>query len=100
MIKLVQTKLEGRDGTSWYNVWGPKDYTVQNFIKCVLKQYKDSWGNIVIEKEGQQIYSCSYAYGKLKSKSKITNLIKGKKIISATANGGYSFLTFYVTVLD
>lgn len=49
MIRLKQTKPEGRDGTSWYTVLIHEDYTIRQFIKDVLTQYKDSWGDIHIE---------------------------------------------------
>ena len=100
MIRLEQTKKEGRDGTSWYNVLLHEDYTIRNFIKDVLTQYKDSWGYIHIEKDGIQIASYSYVYGKLKWKSKFKKLPTNKKIISVTANGGYSHLSFYLTITD
>jgi len=100
MIRLEQTKKEGKDGTAWYNVLLPEDYTIRMFIKDVLKQYKDSWGEIHIEKDGIQIASYSYVYGKLKWKSKLKKIPANKKIISAIANGGYSYLSFYLTVTD
>lgn len=100
MLRFVEIRPEGRDGTCWYNILLVKNYTVQEFVRDVLKQFKDSWGSINIEINDEQINSYDYAYGKLKWKSKFKNMPKDKKVISATANGGYSFLNFYLTVSE
>lgn len=98
MFTLVETKPEGRDGISWYNILLAKDYTLREFVVEVLKQYKDSWGDINVEKDGQQIDSYSYSYGKLKTKFK--KLPISTKIISAKAYGGYSYMTFILSISD
>lgn len=98
MFRLVETKPESRDGITWYNVLIPENYTLRKFIREVLKQYKDSWGDINIEKDGQQIDSYSYAYGKIKSIFK--KLPKDKQILSVKAYGGYSYMSFIVSVLN
>lgn len=98
MFTFSVIKSEGREGITFYNIILDGDYTVDKFIKTVLKQCKSSWGDIHIEKNGRHTDSYSYSYGKLKTRFK--KIPKDKKIISAQAYGGYSYMTFIVSVSD
>ena len=110
MITLNQIGPNGRDGTARYYVDVDYEYKVGEFIKSVLNERRHEWGEITIKpdegkKEWQDIilsqgkadiYSCEYAYGRLKSKLK-KNVLE-KNIVCICAYGGYSFMNYVLVV--
>ncbi len=94
MIKLRQnTKVKG-DETAGYEVILTKEYTVRSFVNELLTERKGEWGHVGVD-DGSSIFgspNLEYKWGKLLSE--LPKEILDKKIISATASGGWSRMDY------
>lgn len=98
MFKLIKNGPEGSDCTALYIVQLDKEYTVREFVKTVLSNDKE-WGYIGIH-NGESFFGnpkCEYRYGKLLSF--LPKELRDKKVKSAEANGGWSYMS-YLLVLE
>ena len=94
MITLTQVTPTGGDCTAGYRVDLDKEYTVSEFIEEVLQRFSNEWGYFCIKNLFTRI---EYRSGKL-----IENMIEGNvlsaKIVSVTANGGWSSMDYNIIV--
>lgn len=100
MIKFKQTRPEGGDCTSSYDVILDKDYTVLDFIFEIVRNRKDEWSYFHIQTgkntlDGPEI---EYRYGE--TLSGIPEKICFKKIKRVWSNGGWSAMDYFITLED
>lgn len=99
MIELKPSSSFGGDSTAAYTVSFDKEYTVQEFINEVLKF--NEWGYIVASEydrknDFKRISQCEYKLDQLIVAMRLDVL--NKKIIKATASGGYSRMDYLLHV--
>lgn len=101
MIKLIQTGGPYGDCTSDFNVKFDRPYTIGEFIKEIYEEATErSWGHVYVTNgrdrwDGKAI--CFYRYGWEKP---CPPVYLDRVIESATCNGGWSLLNFYVTLKE
>lgn len=84
------------DCTSDYKVKLDKSYTVSEFVSDVVSDERE-WGYIYIGKNCiDNEAKCEYRWGKLLSEFNERYL--DRKIINATASGGWSRMDYYLTL--
>ena len=92
MIKLTQTSKTFGDCTALYSVELDKPYTIDEFIKEVLK--RKEWGYIETD-DGN--FKCEYKENKIII-TEIPDEILTKPIIKVRANGGWSRMDYIIEV--
>lgn len=102
MIKLIKTGGPYIDCTSNFIVKFDHPYTIGEFIKEVYEENTDgAWGHIRVTNGRESWFGtdiCFYRYGKWEKPCPAEYL--DRVIKSATCNGGYSLLNFYVTLTE
>ncbi|MBS9774591.1 MAG: hypothetical protein KGV59_05475 [Tenacibaculum sp.] len=93
MIKLTQNTRVGGDETTGYSVELTKEYTVKKFVDEVVSN-EGEWGSIIVNNDYSSV--CKYKWGKLLSELPLDVL--DKKVVSATASGGWSRMDYLLTV--
>lgn len=97
MFKLIQNTPVGGDCTCGYDVKLDREYTIEEFINTVLKNYANEWGIFEVKRGSNTIDSFEYSYGKLASES--NNVYQDYKIKEVYASGGWSRMD-YVLYLE
>ena len=101
MIKLIETGGPYGDCTSDFDVKFDRPYTIGELIKEIYEEDGDSWGYVKIM-NGREWWNgldiCLYRYGKWEKPCPPEYL--DRVIESATCNGGWSRLDFYVTLTE
>ena len=92
MFKLIQNTPVGGD-----DVKLDREYTIEEFINTVLKNYANEWGIFEVKRGSNTIDSFEYSYGKLASES--NNVYQDYKIKEVYASGGWSRMD-YVLYLE
>ena len=86
----------------FYDVEFDKEYTLKEFFDFILTNKLDEWGSVSISEKEESFYFCEtvfeYNRGELKT-LKLSEDELSKKIGVARANGGYSLMNYYVTIL-
>lgn len=85
------------DATSNYEIIFEREYTVREFVEEILKN-QNEWGyfSIVTKAHPFGIEKSEFRYGKLVSKFSEETL--HRKIKSVHANGGWSSMSYYITL--
>lgn len=102
MIKLIETGGPYGDCTSDFVVEFDHPYTIGKFIKEIYeKDTNGAWGHVRVL-NGREWWDgidiCLYRYGKWEKPCPPEYL--DRVIESATCNGGWSLLNFYVTLKE
>lgn len=101
MIKLIETGGPYGDCTSDFDVKFDHPYTIGELIKEIYEDGNDSWGHVKIM-NGREWWNgldiCLYRYGKWEKPCPPEYL--ARVIESATCNGGWSRLDFYVILTE
>lgn len=97
-FKMIHTAGPFGDATSNYRVEITGNVTVYDFVNWVIKD-KRQWGNVIID-DGTGKWpnqpKVSYKYGKLTSK--LPRKYRNQLVTGATANGGWSKMSFVIRV--
>lgn len=99
MFRLIQSTPESGDCTCGYKVLLDKEYTVKEFVDTVLSERNKEWGYIGIYNPSDFFENTriEYKHGEIKSE-KFGNDILSKKIMSASASGGWSRMDYVLHV--
>lgn len=117
MIKFIHKSGPHGDETCWYDVEFPEQWTVEDFIRYIVYTYApehDEWGEFAIghtdfveytARKGQKPHAwlCVPSWAKdrearLEESKRLYNDNIGKKLVSVRANGGWSAMSYYLTV--
>lgn len=106
MIELCKVTEERGDCTAGYAVWLHGDYTVRSFIQDIITNRKVDWGYIGIyvpvkDRKGiSDVFPgnpcCEYKWGKLKST--LPEEWMDRKVVAATADGGWSRMDYSLVI--
>lgn len=99
MINLTQVTPSRGDCTAGYAVSMTKEYSVREFIAEVLTL--NEWGDIGIYKENQAWFESGDPYCTYKRDKLITTMsdeVLDKKVIKATASGGWSNMNYILHI--
>lgn len=82
------------DATSSYDVTVPEGMTLEEFIKAVLEERPDEWGDIKLgwDKDPLIEYNRGNLYNPHRSLSENLN----KELVEVKANGGWSLMTYII----
>lgn len=85
------------DCTSNYEIEFSREFTVREFVNEVIKN-KDEWGDFHIVTKGKPfgIEKSEYRHGKILSS--FSEEILDRKIKFVRANGGWSLMSYYITL--
>lgn len=117
MIKFIHRSGPHGDATCWYDIKFPDGWTVEDFMRYVVYTYApehDEWGEFAIgstdfveytARKGEQpcAWLCVPSWAKdrearLAESRRLYNDNINKKLISVRANGGWSAMSYYLTV--
>ena len=95
MFVLAQCGPTRGDCTAPYRVHLDKEYTVTELVDAIITNNPEEWGNIKLGNIlGKTI--CSYRWGKITVP--IAEQYKDQKIITISADGGWSAMDYIITV--
>ena len=117
MIEFIYRSGPHGDETCWYDIKFPDGWTVKDFMRYVIYIYApehDEWGEFAIdntdfveyaarknEKPHAWLYVPSWAKNRetrLAESERLFNDNINKKLVSVCANGGWSAMSYYLTV--
>lgn len=99
-IKLIHTGGPYGDCLCSYDVQLDHEYTVEEFVKEVLKEKPQEWGEVTVATDFKYIYQsredgCVYRYGKIEEHFKKADTAK-RTIVEMKAHGGWSTMNYFV----
>ena len=83
------------DETSTYSCGFPTDITVADFIITAVKENPKEWGSIHIGVFGPKL--ADYSSGRITYTDKYES-VAHKIVLKATANGGWSLMSYYLEI--
>ena len=95
------SKSDGGDSTTNYDIKLDKPCNVGEFVNMMLKERPDEWGEIHVYKPldtfSAKHPSCEYKSGSLIT-DPLPDDILAKPIQSIRANGGWTYMTYFITL--
>lgn len=98
MFERVIIGPTGSDCTAPYNVKLDHDYTLNEFMGCVLHQHPDEWGEFTIfdEAENRICARVDYRYGRMQGM--IPFELLDRPVKSSSAHGGWSSMDYVIRI--
>ena len=96
MFKLTCVGPERSDATAPFEVTLDKEYTVQSFVHAVLVHWPRWFGYIQINNGERKMPLLEYKYGEILSNA--IGKFYSKRIVNVTAEGGYTWMSFLITL--